>query len=62
MGINPIKPLIDKVRAFYKLAKATISLIGGGEGTTQSEQEINNVSTAVGAIFGVATLLGVASG
>jgi hypothetical protein len=62
VGVNPIKPVIQNVLAAFKAANAAISIISGGEGTTQSEQEINNVATALNATGAVATLLGVASG
>jgi hypothetical protein len=60
--LKPVYDQIKKVGAAYSIAKGVISLISGGEGTTQSEQEISNISTVLSATSSVATLLGVASG
>ncbi|MHB1356284.1 MAG: hypothetical protein ACYCZF_09945 [Anaerolineae bacterium] len=60
--IKPVYDQIKKVGAAYTVAMGVISLISGGEGNTQAEQEINNISTVLSTTTSVATLLGVASG
>ncbi|MCE5258054.1 MAG: hypothetical protein LLG44_03225 [Chloroflexi bacterium] len=62
VGVHPLKPIIDRAKASFSAAKAIVSLLGGGEGKTQSAKEISNVKTVVEATGAAATLLGVASG
>lgn len=60
--LTPVYDKIGLVGAAFSTASGVISLIGGGEGTTQSEKDISKVATVIDATSGVATLLGVAGG